>query len=37
VPETYFIDREGRLAFAEIGPFGSVGEITNVIDPLLKK
>jgi cytochrome c biogenesis protein CcmG, thiol:disulfide interchange protein DsbE len=37
VPETYFIDREGRLAYAQIGPFQSFSEITNVIDPLLKK
>ncbi len=37
VPETYFIDRQGRLAYAQIGPFQSLAEITNIIDPLLKK
>ncbi len=36
VPETYFIDREGRLAFVKKGPFLSVAEITAVIDQLLK-
>jgi len=36
VPETYFIDQEGHLAYAQIGPFSSFQEITNVIDPLLK-
>ncbi len=36
VPETYFIDRQGHLAFAQIGPFSSLAEITNVVDPLLK-
>lgn len=35
VPETYFIDREGRLAYARKGPFASVGEIQNAIDDLL--
>lgn len=37
VPETYFIDSEGKLAYAQIGPFSSVAEIKAVIDPLLKQ
>ena len=36
VPETYFIDREGRLAYARVGPFASKAEIKAVIDGLLK-
>ena len=35
VPETYIIDRAGNLAYVKIGPFTSLSEITNVIDPLL--
>ncbi len=35
VPETYIIDRDGRLAFVKKGPFLSVGEIRAAIDPLL--
>jgi cytochrome c biogenesis protein CcmG/thiol:disulfide interchange protein DsbE len=35
VPETYFIDNEGKLAFKQIGPFSSLAEIKSVIDPLL--
>jgi cytochrome c biogenesis protein CcmG/thiol:disulfide interchange protein DsbE len=35
VPETYFIDREGKLAFKQIGPFSSLAQIKSVIDPLL--
>jgi len=37
VPETYIIDRDGRLAFAQIGPFQSTAEIVNAIDLQLKK
>lgn len=37
VPETYIIDKEGNLAHIKIGPFQSLGEITSVIDRLLKK
>ncbi|HVN53345.1 MAG TPA: TlpA disulfide reductase family protein [Anaerolineaceae bacterium] len=36
VPETYIIDRQGKLAFAQIGPFQSLEEIKARIDPLLK-
>jgi len=36
VPETYIIDRAGKLAYKEIGPFPSLDSITSVIDPLLK-
>ena len=35
VPETYVIDRAGNLAYVKIGPFTSLSEITNVIEPLL--
>ena len=37
VPETYFIDQTGKLAYAQVGPFGSESEIHAVIDPLIKK
>jgi cytochrome c biogenesis protein CcmG/thiol:disulfide interchange protein DsbE len=37
VPETYFIDTEGNLAYAQIGPFNSMSQIQAVIDPLLKQ
>jgi cytochrome c biogenesis protein CcmG, thiol:disulfide interchange protein DsbE len=36
VPETYIIDKSGKLAYKEIGPFSSLDSITSVIDPLLK-
>lgn len=35
VPETYIIDKEGRLADAKISPFQSLSEIKAMIDPLL--
>ncbi len=37
VPETYFIDQAGNLAYAQIGPFGSESEIQAIIDPLIQK
>jgi cytochrome c biogenesis protein CcmG/thiol:disulfide interchange protein DsbE len=37
VPETYFIDSEGKLAYSQIGPFSSMAEIKAIIDPLLKQ
>ncbi|HEY4692261.1 MAG TPA: TlpA disulfide reductase family protein [Bellilinea sp.] len=36
VPETYIIDREGKLAFVKKGPFLSTSEIQNVIDQVLQ-
>ena len=36
VPETYFIDQQGILQYAQIGPFSSVDEIKSIINPLLK-
>jgi cytochrome c biogenesis protein CcmG/thiol:disulfide interchange protein DsbE len=36
VPETYFIDREGRLAYSQIGPFTSLAQIKALVDPMLE-
>ena len=36
VPETYVIDRDGKLANIQIGPFSSTSEIKSIIDPLLQ-
>lgn len=36
VPETYFINKQGQLAYVKIGPFASLQEITTVIDGLLQ-
>jgi len=35
VPETYFIDRDGVLKYVQIGPFSSVQQIRNILDPML--
>ena len=35
VPETYVIDRQGKLSSAQIGPFSSLEQIKAIIDPLL--
>ncbi len=35
VPETYVIDRQGRLRATRIGPFQSVADIQSVVDPLV--
>jgi len=35
VPETYIIDREGKLAYVKKGPFLSTGEIQSVINQVL--
>jgi len=35
VPETYFIDKNGVLRFAQIGPFSSVEQIQSQIELLL--
>ena len=37
VPETYIIDKNGVLRFAQIGPFTSVQQIQSMIDPLLEE
>jgi cytochrome c biogenesis protein CcmG, thiol:disulfide interchange protein DsbE len=37
VPETYFIDQNGKLVYVQIGPFTSEAEIHAIIDPLTKK
>ena len=37
VPETYFIDREGVLQYVQVGPFTSISQIRNIIDPMLAK
>ncbi len=36
VPETYIIDRNGKLAYSQIGPYSSLDEIKGMIDPLLQ-
>lgn len=36
VPETYLVDKEGKLAYSQIGPFRSLQHIKSVIEPLLK-
>ena len=36
VPETYIFDRQGHLAFKQLGPFSSLSAVTDVINPLLK-
>lgn len=35
VPETYFIDREGVLQYVQVGPFSSLQQIENIVDPML--
>jgi cytochrome c biogenesis protein CcmG/thiol:disulfide interchange protein DsbE len=35
VPETYFIDRNGVLQYVQVGPFTSLQQIQNIIDPML--
>jgi cytochrome c biogenesis protein CcmG/thiol:disulfide interchange protein DsbE len=35
VPETYFIDRKGVLQYVQVGPFSSLQQIKNIIDPML--
>ena len=37
VPETYFIDRQGKLVDMQIGPFSSLAQIRSKIDPLLEQ
>jgi len=35
VPETYFVDRDGVLHYVQVGPFTSVQQIRDIVDPLL--
>jgi cytochrome c biogenesis protein CcmG/thiol:disulfide interchange protein DsbE len=35
VPETYFIDKNGVLRYVQVGPFMSVQQIKDIIDPML--
>jgi cytochrome c biogenesis protein CcmG/thiol:disulfide interchange protein DsbE len=35
VPETFVIDQEGRIVHVQIGPYLSLEDIKNTIDPLL--
>ncbi len=35
VPETYIIDKNGKLASVKLSPYTSLAEIQSVIDPLL--
>jgi cytochrome c biogenesis protein CcmG/thiol:disulfide interchange protein DsbE len=35
VPETYFIDREGVLHYVQVGPFSSLQQIRDIVDPML--
>lgn len=37
VPETFIIDREGRLAYFKAGPFTSTQDILNVVDGVLNQ
>mgnify|MGYP001189077504 CR=1 FL=1 len=37
VPETYVIDKNGNLANAKIGPYESLAEIKQMIDPLISE
>jgi cytochrome c biogenesis protein CcmG/thiol:disulfide interchange protein DsbE len=36
VPETYIVDKQGKLAYKKIAPFDSLMEIQAAIDPLRK-
>ena len=36
VPETYFINKRGEIAFVKIGPFASIDEITSLIESFLE-
>ncbi len=37
VPETFIIDKEGRLAYFKAGPFASTDEIIDIIDGILNE
>ena len=36
VPETFFINAEGELAYVQVGPFTSVQSIQAILDPLVE-
>ena len=36
VPETYVLDKQGRLAYVKIGPFAGLDEILAALHPLLE-
>ena len=36
VPETYIVDKTGKVVFIQIGPFNSLDDIKKIIDPLIK-
>lgn len=35
VPETYFIDRDSVLHYVQVGPFTSIQQIRDIVDPML--
>ena len=35
VPETYFVGRDGVLHYVQVGPFSSIEQIRNIVDPML--
>lgn len=37
VPETYFIDQNGKLIYVQVGPFQSEEQLHSIIDPLLEQ
>jgi len=37
VPETYFIDQDGKLVYVQVGPFTSEAQIHAIITPLLNQ
>lgn len=37
VPETFIIDKQGRLAYFKAGPFASTQEIVNLVDGILEE
>ncbi|MDA1329550.1 MAG: TlpA disulfide reductase family protein [Chloroflexi bacterium] len=36
VPETFFVDRQGQVAYVQIGPFTGLDSITSIVDRLLE-
>ena len=36
VPETFFIDKQGQIAYVQIGPFESLEEIITILDRILE-